>query len=172
MSALEYLILVDENDQPLGECEKHEAHEKNLLHRAFSVFIFDDNRILMQRRQFTKYHCGGLWTNSCCGHPRPNEKTKAAAMRRLGEEMGFTQHLNYAGFFIYQADFDNGLSEHELDHVFWAEYSGADILPAVEEVSEFEWVSVDRLYEMLESQGQDYTPWLKPALKVVLEKRK
>ena len=115
------VILVDENDNPLGVCEKLAAHlEGGRIHRAFSDFIFDtQNRLLLQRRALSKYHFGGLWTNTCCSHPRPGESTLAAAQRRLVEELGFVVPLRELGHFIYRAhDPATGLTEHELDHVF------------------------------------------------------
>lgn len=114
---MEKVILVNEQDEVLGVMEKMEAHEKALLHRAFSVFIFNDkHELLLQQRAFSKYHSGGLWTNTCCSHPRPGESTEAAAIRRLKEEMGFTANLEKAFSFTYKAHFENGLTEHEFDH--------------------------------------------------------
>jgi isopentenyl-diphosphate delta-isomerase len=116
------LVLVNEQDEPIGEIEKMEAHRKGLLHRAFSVFIFDDNgRMLLQQRAMSKYHSGGLWTNACCSHPGPGEETLASAKKRLKEEMGF--EINEALLtFTYKARFDNGLIEHEHDHVLVGNY--------------------------------------------------
>ena len=112
------LILVDENDLPLGTAEKMEAHEKGLLHRAFSVFIFNaQGKMLLQQRAINKYHSGGLWTNACCSHPYFEEETLVAAEKRLQEEMGFVSELKELFSFIYKAPFENGLTEHELDHV-------------------------------------------------------
>ena len=119
------LILVDEQDNPIGTCEKMEAHRKGLLHRAFSVFIFDaQGRMLLQQRALSKYHSGGLWTNACCSHPFPGEDNLTAATRRLQEELGFTTSLRKAFDFYYRAAFDNGLTEHEFDHVFVGQYEG------------------------------------------------
>ena len=117
------VILVNEADEPLGEMEKLKAHEQNKLHRAFSVFVFSKNKnnkwqLLLQKRALNKYHCGGLWTNTCCSHPQPGESVLDAGLSRLKEELGIDDiQLKDAGSFIYQADFPNGLSEHELDHV-------------------------------------------------------
>ena len=117
---IEKVILVDKNDNEVGTMEKQEAHVKGLLHRAFSVFIFNDkNELLLQRRAVNKYHSGGLWTNTCCSHPRQNEKTKDAAKRRLLEEMGMRSTLKKQFDFIYKAKLDNNLYEHEFDHVFF-----------------------------------------------------
>jgi isopentenyl-diphosphate Delta-isomerase len=113
-----HLILVDEQDQPLGTCEKMEAHQKGLLHRAFSVFLFDRaGRMLLQQRALHKYHSGGLWTNTCCSHPHPGEDTLAAATRRLQEEMGFVAPIKKAFDFMYRAELDNGLTEHEFSEI-------------------------------------------------------
>ena len=122
---LEEVVLVNEKDEAIGTMEKMAAHEKALLHRAFSVFVFNKNGdLLMQQRAHSKYHSGGLWTNTCCSHPRPGEHVADAANRRLQEEMGFTTSLNKAFDFTYKAAFDNGLTEHEFDHVFIGIYEG------------------------------------------------
>src|SRR5258705_12437047 len=122
---LNQVILVNEHDEPTGTMEKLAVHKKGLLHRAFSVFIFNTKgELLLQRRTLNKYHSGGLWTNSCCSHPQPGEETKAAAQRRLKEEMGFTAALEKIFDFVYKAEFDNGLTEHEFDHVFAGKYEG------------------------------------------------
>ena len=117
---MEKVILVDKNDRQLGLMEKQEAHVKGLLHRAFSIFIFNkDNKLLLQKRALQKYHSGGLWTNTCCSHPRENETTVEAAHRRLNEEMGMECKLELKFNFIYKAQLDNNLFEHEFDHVFF-----------------------------------------------------
>ncbi len=119
MSDKEYVVLVDENDEPVGIMEKMEAHEKGVLHSAFSVFIFNDNgELMMQQRALSKYHSPGLWTNTCCSHPREGEKPLDAAHRRMVEEMGFDCEFEEAFTFIYKADVGQGLTEHEFDHVF------------------------------------------------------
>jgi isopentenyl-diphosphate delta-isomerase len=116
---LQQVILVNDRDEPIGLMEKLEAHQKGLLHRAFSIFIFNSSgELLLQRRSLHKYHSGGLWTNTCCSHPSPAEDILAAAQRRLNEEMGFTAPLEKIFDFIYKAEFDNGLVEYEFDHVF------------------------------------------------------
>ena len=145
----EYVILVDENDQEVGQMEKMEAHEKGLLHRAFSVFVFDkEGNFLLQRRAFEKYHSGGLWTNSCCSHPRSGETTKQAAMRRLEEELGFVVDVEEQFSFIYKSELDKGLTEHELDHVFFATYEGK-IEPNPEEVAEVKYVALEELLSLI-----------------------
>ena len=140
---LEQVILVDEHDNALGLMEKMEAHRKAKLHRAFSVFAMNDqNEILLQRRALHKYHSGGLWTNTCCSHPRDGETVEEAATRRLLEEMGFTCHVKRIFSFIYKAELDNELTEHELDHVLIARYNeDPSINP--DEVDNFDWKSVD-----------------------------
>src|SRR5690606_25419863 len=126
---VEHVILVDEQDREIGTMEKMEAHRRGRLHRAFSVFVFDDEkRLLLQQRALDKYHSGGLWTNTCCSHPRPDEKTIDAANRRLREEMGISCDLTYSFQFQYKAEFENGLIEHEVDHVFFGRSDSTPIL--------------------------------------------
>src|ERR1700754_609781 len=133
----EEVILVDEHDTPLGTLEKIEAHQKALLHRALSVFIFNrKGEMLLQQRARGKYHSAGLWTNACCSHPRPGEDTREAAFRRLREELGFTTFLEKMFHFTYKAELDNGLTEYEFDHVFVGVYD-QDIHPDPEEVSDY-----------------------------------
>lgn len=156
---MEQVILVDRNDRVLGTMEKMEAHEKALLHRAFSVFVFDDHgNMLLQQRASTKYHSGGLWTNSCCSHPRPDEDTLAAANRRLKEEMGFETELQKVFDFVYKTDFENGLTEHEFDHVFVGTYNGP-ILPDPGEVSNYAFQSMEAIQASLQEHPDLYTPW-------------
>src|SRR6185503_16709121 len=122
---MQTVILVNEKDEVTGTAEKMEAHEKGLLHRAFSIFVFNSRgEVLMQQRAPGKYHSAGLWTNACCSHPRPGEKTEEAARRRLREELGFETALTEIFDFIYRAEFVNGLAEHEYDHVYVGEYDG------------------------------------------------
>lgn len=159
----EEVILVDEQDRVQGTAGKMEAHEQALLHRAFSVFVFNrKGEMLLQQRALHKYHSGGLWTNTCCSHPRPGEDTRLAAERRLQEEMGFVLPLQKVFDFIYKADFDNGLTEYEFDHVFVAEYEGpVNINP--EEVMEFEYRPVDAIARDLQSNPERYTTWFRLA---------
>ena len=146
---MEEVVLVDKHDREIGLMEKIEAHEKALLHRAFSVFIFNENgEMLLQQRAFTKYHSGGLWTNACCSHPRQNEEVMKAAQRRLLEEMGFTTELKKAFSFTYKAAFDNGLTEHEFDHVFIGTYNGV-INFNKDEVHQYKYVSIAQIENML-----------------------
>jgi isopentenyl-diphosphate delta-isomerase len=157
------LILVDEQDQPVGTCEKMEAHRQGLLHRAFSVFIFDaQGRMLLQQRALSKYHSGGLWTNACCSHPFPEEDNLAAASRRLQEELGFTTSLRKVFDFYYKAEFDNGLTEHEFDHVFVGQYEGAlEVNP--QEVMDYCFLSLDEIENQLTTRPDRYTEWFKIA---------
>ncbi len=158
------VILVDEQDNPVGTMEKMEVHEKALLHRAFSVFIFNSKgEMLLQKRAETKYHSAGLWTNACCSHPKPGEITHFAAERRLKEEMGFNTALQEAFSFIYKAPFQNGLTEYEFDHVFIGEYEGV-INPNPEEVSDYRYQSIDQLKSSIKNNPSDYTEWFKIAL--------
>jgi isopentenyl-diphosphate Delta-isomerase len=158
------VILVDEQDNPVGTMEKMEVHEKALLHRAFSVFIFNGKgEMLLQKRAVGKYHSGGLWTNACCSHPAPGEETKAAAEKRLQEEMGFITHISKAFSFIYKAPFDNGLTEHEYDHVFTGIYDG-DIKPDPSEVSDFCFKTLNDIKHSLETHPGNFTEWFKIAL--------
>jgi isopentenyl-diphosphate Delta-isomerase len=160
---LNKLILVDENDMPTGTAEKMEAHEKALLHRAFSVFIFNSKgEMLLQQRALKKYHSGGLWTNACCSHPYEGQDTKLAAEKRLQEEMGFTQPLTKAFEFIYKAPFDNGLTEYEYDHVFTATYEGA-VMPNSDEVMDFCYMTVDEIKKSIQTHPHKYTEWFKIA---------
>lgn len=156
---MEQVILVNEQDEQIGLMEKQEAHLKGLLHRAFSVFIFNDkNQMLMQRRALSKYHSGGLWTNSCCSHPRDNENIDAAAKRRLQEELGFECKVEHVFSFTYKAELDNGLTEHEFDHVFIGRYSN-DPNPNKNEVMDWEYVDLADLQLDIKENPERYTIW-------------
>jgi isopentenyl-diphosphate delta-isomerase len=157
----EYVILVNERDEKVGLMEKIEAHRKALLHRAFSVFIVNDkNEIMLQRRALSKYHSPGLWTNTCCSHQRDGETNTAAGARRLQEEMGFTAPLTELFNFIYIASFDNGLTEHELDHVMIGSYEGIpNINP--EEVASWKWMTARDIKIDMQVNPQVYTAWFK-----------
>ncbi len=156
---LQEVILVNEQDEPIGVMEKIAAHEQALLHRAFSVFIFNNKgQMLLQQRALTKYHSPGLWTNACCSHPNPGESTEAAASRRLQEELGFSTPINKAFHFTYKAPFDNGLTEFEFDHVFIGAYDGDfDVNP--EEVTAYKFVDVDLIEEDIKNHPASYTAW-------------
>jgi isopentenyl-diphosphate delta-isomerase len=157
----EFVILVDELDQEIGQMEKQEAHEKALLHRAFSVMVFNSQgEMLLQQRAMNKYHSGGLWTNTCCSHPRPSEEVEMAAHRRLLEEMGFDCALQLHQTFIYKAPFDNGLTEHELDHVFVGEYNENPAFNP-EEVNDYQWIKLADLYDQLKSDPEKFTVWFR-----------
>jgi isopentenyl-diphosphate Delta-isomerase len=160
---IEDVILVNEADEELGTMEKMEAHRKALLHRAFSVFIFNSRgEMLLQQRAMNKYHSGGLWTNACCSHPRPGETVEGAAIRRTKEELGFYPQLKKAFTFIYRADFDNGLTEHEYDHVFIGQYDGT-LKPDPEEISDCCYKKLEDIRENIETHPGMYTEWFKIA---------
>jgi isopentenyl-diphosphate Delta-isomerase len=160
----ERVILVDERDRELGSVEKLRAHREGALHRAFSVFVFDGaGRLLLQRRARGKYHSGGLWSNTACGHPRPGEPTGAAARRRLREEMSIDCELREAFEFIYRAELEGSLVEYEYDHVFVG-FCGAEPAPDPAEVEEWRWVSMDELRRGLREEPQRYSYWLKLAV--------
>lgn len=156
---MDRVILVDEQDIETGSMEKMEAHIQGLLHRAFSVFIFNSQgEMLLQQRALRKYHSGGLWTNACCSHPKPNESTIAAAHRRLKEEMGFDTPLEEAFQFKYKASFANGLTEHEFDHVFVGYYDGI-IESNFDEVESFAFRSMERIEASIAEYADFYTEW-------------
>ncbi len=160
---MQEVILVNENDEQVGTMEKIEAHEKALLHRAFSVFIFNSNgEMLLQQRALEKYHSPGLWTNACCSHPNPGEETLQAAERRLKEELGFTIPLKKIFDFTYKASFDNGLTEHEFDHVFTGVYDGA-INFNPHEVAAVQYRSLMDIRSSLQTHPHQFTAWFKIA---------
>ncbi len=174
MSTPEYVILVDEEDQMIGVEEKMKAHELALLHRAFSVFVYRKTEksveILLQQRERHKYHCGGLWTNACCSHPRVGEEILEAATRRLKEEISLSLPLKQVGAFRYTAAFANGLTEHEFDHVLVGEYEKEQrIVLDRNEAESYRWVELGSLLKELEHSSEKFTPWFKPALQLVLE---
>ena len=155
----ERVILVDENDEEIGTAEKLAAHRSGDLHRAFSVFLYnEDGLVLLQRRAGTKYHSPGLWSNTCCGHPRPGEDTLAAASRRLTEELGISGELQHASTFRYQATLRDGLVEHEIDHVFTGLASG-DPNPDPAEVSEWQWMTIEDVSAWLAREPGAFTAW-------------
>lgn len=169
MTATEQVILVDENDNPIGVAEKLQAHQDNLCHRAFSVFVFQSthpNLLLLQQRADNKYHSAGLWTNTCCSHPRPGENVIDAGMRRLKEEMGLTVSLTPRGSFHYVAHFENGLVENEFDHVLMGMTEETIIQFNPAEAKSYKWVDVAELKHDLLAHPERYTPWLAQALTV------
>ena len=166
----EEVLLVDEHDHLLGKMEKIEAHEKGLLHRAFSVFIYNDNdELLIQKRALSKYHTPGLWTNTCCSHQREGETNIEAGKRRLQEEMGFTTDLEDQFSFIYKAPFSNGLTEHEYDHILTGHFNGIPD-PNPDEVAEWKWMTLDEIEKDIEEHPGNYTAWFKILLEKYLEK--
>lgn len=166
----EQVILVDQNDNPRGLMPKMEAHEKAELHRAFSVFIFNDkNQLMLQQRARHKYHSPLLWTNTCCSHQRAGETNIEAGKRRLQEEMGFTTEIKEVFSFIYKAPFDNGLTEHELDHVMVGNYQGEpNINP--EEVEAYKWMTLDEVKSDMMVNPDLYTAWFKIIFEKSFEK--
>lgn len=157
----EFVVLIDNSDNPVGKEEKIRAHELGLLHRAFSIFIFNsENMLLLQQRAKTKYHSGGLWSNTCCSHPRPGEDILDAAHRRLKEEMGFDTDLKEIFTFCYKADLDSNLIEHEYDHVFFGKFDGNPILNP-EEAENYKWISLQELDKDIKENSSKYSFWLK-----------
>lgn len=168
---MEQVILVDESDHQIGVMEKMEAHEKAILHRAFSVFLFNRNGdMLLQQRALCKYHSAGLWTNACCSHPRPGETTLAAAQRRTQEELGIQPAIQHSFSFLYKAAFDNGLTEHEFDHVFIGEWND-DVQLNPDEVAEIRYASIDAIRNEIADQPQLFTEWFKIAFDQVVAHR-
>ena len=166
----EQVILVDEQDNPIGLMEKIEAHEKALLHRAFSVFVFNSKgELMLQQRAAHKYHSPLLWTNTCCSHQRDGETSLEAGKRRLQEEMGFTCDLEEVFWFIYKAPFDNGLTEHELDHVMVGKYEDAPSINP-DEVEAYKWMPLEAVKNEIEVQPEIYTEWFKIIFKESYDK--
>lgn len=163
----EEVILVDEHDRALGVMEKLEAHQKGMLHRAFSVFIFNSKgEMLLQQRASGKYHSGSLFTNACCSHPRPGESVRAAAERRLGEEMGIQTELKERCTFIYRSEFENGLTEHELDHVLEG-VSNDTPQPDPAEVKSWQWLPIEEIRKQIMSEPQKFTTWFRIAMEKI-----
>lgn len=168
----EQVILVDQNDNAIGTTEKLIAHQQNLLHRAFSIFIFRDSpqhELLLQQRALGKYHSPGLWTNTCCSHPQPGEAIVEAGKRRLQQELNFSTELTNLGWFHYNAHFPNGLSENENDHVLVGTVSADMIIkPNPDEIHALRWVTAEELQQEITANPELFTPWLKQALEMVL----
>ena len=161
--SVEYVVLVNESDDEIGFMEKMEAHEKAILHRAFSVFLFNSrNEFLLQRRALGKYHSPGLWTNSCCSHPRRNESSIDAAKRRLMEEMGMQCDIREIFSFLYKADVGQGLTEHEFDHVFVGFTDDCPIINP-EEVDDWKYLSLDELKLQMNADPEQFTVWFRIA---------
>lgn len=161
MKPIEQLILVNEQDQEIGVAEKMEAHQKGLLHRAFSIFIFNDkNELLLQQRALEKYHSGGLWTNTCCSHPIVGETIQESIERKLFQEMGMKTKCNFAFSFIYKVQFSNDLFEHELDHVYIG-FSNDKPEPNPEEVMNYKYASIEEISNLMKLHPNAFTEWFK-----------
>lgn len=168
---MDKVILVNNQDEVIGIADKLEAHQKGLLHRAFSVFIYrkfgENIEILLQQRNPSKYHSGGLWTNTCCSHPLPDENIKDAAIRRLQEEMGITADLREMGVFHYKAQVGNDLIENEIDHVFIGEINNNNIKPDFNEIIDYKFLEINQLKQDILVNPHLYTIWLSRALELI-----
>ncbi len=166
------VILVDKDDNEIGSCEKIKAHKLGLCHRAFSIFIFRKKshqlQLLIQQRHPNKYHCGGLWTNTCCSHPFPGEETKNAAKRRLFEEIGIKTELTFAGKFHYIVNFNNGMTENEYYHVYVCLFSKNKININKNEISNTTWIAIEILEREIFETPEKYTPWFIEAFSIAL----
>ncbi|NVO21605.1 MAG: isopentenyl-diphosphate Delta-isomerase [Bacteroidetes bacterium] len=170
MTEEEKVVLVDENDHTIGEMEKMAAHRSGALHRAVSILVFNNrNELMLQQRALSKYHSPGLWTNTCCSHPHPGEPTPQAAHRRLKEEMGFECQLNKVFDFTYKAEFENGLTEHEFDHVYVGYYDRDPVLNP-DEAEAFKWMSVRSILQDMRAQQEKYTVWFHLIMQKIEEK--
>lgn len=171
----EQVILVNEEDRETGVMEKLEAHRQGLRHRAFSIFVFNRmGEMLLQQRAQTKYHSAGLWSNACCGHPRPGESLQDAAGRRLSEELGFETELQPLFCFNYRAELENGLVENEIDHVFWGRYDGA-VLFNINEAQAVVFMGMEEIEDRLQQRPRDFTYWFRecfPRVKEWMEQQK
>ena len=157
----DFVVLVNKNDKKIGLMPKMEAHKKGALHRAFSVFIFNNkNELMIQKRNINKYHSPGLWTNTCCSHQKDGESNINAGKRRLLEEMGFCVELNEIGSFIYNVGVDNGLIEHELDYILVGKYNG-NVKINSDEVDNWKWMSLDNIKDDVRKRSKNYTEWFK-----------
>ncbi len=161
------LTLVDVYDHTIGEASKAEVHKKGLLHRAFSVFVLHDGKMLIQKRNTGKYHSGGLWTNACCSHPRIDEDLEEAVNRRINEELGFTADFHECFSFVYRHVFENGMIEYEYDHVFVSDYFGV-VSPDPGEIEEYKWISCSELADQLLRNPDKFTVWFQIAAPQVL----
>jgi len=162
------VILVDENDNEIGTEEKMKAHQEGKLHRCFSIFVFNSkDELLLQKRAKSKYHSGGLWSNTCCSHPIPGEPIEKTVHQRLKEEMGFDCELKEIFSFTYKAKLDNNLFEHEYDHVFIGNFDGKPT-PNPEEVDEWKWVDLEELKKGIQENPDNYTYWFKASIDKVI----
>ena len=165
---MDEVILVDSDDNFLGTMEKMQAHKEGRLHRAFSIYLTNDQGdFLLQRRAANKYHSAGLWTNTCCSHPRPDESNMAAAIRRLDEEMGIATSLTHLYHFTYKVEFGNGLTEHELDHIFLGKFNDAPN-PDSNEVMEWKYMPADDIIRDVKENPDNYTEWFRLSYEIVL----
>ena len=163
------VILVNKKDEEIGVEEKLKAHQLGKLHRAFSIFVFNSQgQLMLQKRALAKYHCGGLWSNTCCSHPRPGENLKSAAHRRLKEEMGFDCGLKEIHSFIYKIEFPNKLIEHEYDHILVGGYNNEPIINP-EEAEDWQWIDIPSLKKDIDKNPEKYTYWFKIALEKVVK---
>lgn len=155
------VILVDSEDREIGVMEKLEAHRKGLLHRAFSIFLFNGKgEMLLQKRAESKYHCGGLWSNACCSHPQPDKDIQWCLQEKLYQELRISAHLQKAFSLTYRAELDNGLTEFEYDHIYIGQFEG-ELHPNPKEVSSYRYVSIDSIADELKSKPEVFTPWFK-----------
>lgn len=163
------LVLMDLNNNEIGCATKEEVHKKGYLHRAFSVFLYKDNKILLQKRNEKKYHSGGLWTNSCCSHPRYHEDLELAIQRRLNEELGIINNVlvEYLGDILYHNKFSNSIIEYEKDAIYVGEYRG-DINYSIEEISDVQWVEINEIKEEIIKNPNKYTCWFIIAFPLIL----
>ena len=167
---MEKVILVNELDQETGCGEKLAVHQAGLLHRAFSVFLWRKGQLLLQKRAQGKYHSAGLWANACCSHPRPGERVADAARRRVKEECGLEcPELKEAFSFIYRAEFENGMTEHEFDHVLLGRFSGDGFSPDPAEIAELRWWDLDEVSMMLRERPEDFAAWFNLAAPRVID---
>jgi isopentenyl-diphosphate delta-isomerase len=165
------LILVDIYDNPIGSMGKLETHQKSLLHRAFSVFLYHEDKLLIQQRSFGKYHSAGLWANTCCSHPREGEKLADAVARRLEQEAGISCETEELFSFVYHAEYSNGLCEYEYDHVFIGEYDGG-WKANPEEIAQMKWITIEELEKDLLENPRNYAKWFLIAAPKVMQKIK
>ena len=166
----EYIIAVDEFDKEIGSIEKMEAHHKGILHRAFSILVFNsNNQLLLQKRNVKKYHSPGLWTNTCCSHPKYGEDLDDAIYRRIKEEMGFTCKLKEIFSFVYKVEFEDNLFENEYDHVFIGKYDG-EVIPNKEEADDFKWADINYIKNDIKINPELYTYWFKTLINKIEDK--
>lgn len=157
----EKVIIVDKNDNQIGLMPKLDAHKKGILHRAFSVFVLNNNNeIMLQKRAYNKYHSGGLWTNTCCSHQREGENSIEAGKRRLLEEMGFETELKIITSFIYKVEFENGLTEHELDYLLIGKFLKSPVINK-QEVADWKWMKIELITDDIKLNPNNYTSWFK-----------